>query len=73
MEQVAGRAGPEGSGGLLFLAFCRDPRQQFVPVQQQLAANDLLGTYTRTVGSEVVAVLPGLAEGASWSEMLLDG
>ena len=73
VEQVAGRAGPEGSGGLLFLAFCRDPRQQFVPVQQQLAENDLLGTYTRTVGSEVVAVLPGLAEGASWSEMLLDG
>ena len=73
VEDVVVGSGPEGSGGLLFLAFCRDPRLQFVPVQQQLAANDLLGTYTRTVGSEVVAVLPGLAEGASWAEALFDG
>ncbi len=73
VEEAPGRSGPAGSGGLLFLAFCRDPRLQFVPVQQALAANDLLGAYMRTVGSEVVAVLPGLAEGASWAETLLDG
>ena len=73
VETVDGPQGSDGSGGLLFMAFCRDPRQQFVPVQQQLAENDLLGTYTRTVGSEVIAVLPGLTEGASWSGALLDG
>ena len=73
VEEVLGRSAPAGSGGLLFLAFCRDPRLQFVPVQQALAANDLLGAYMRTVGSEVVAVLPGLVGGASWAEALLDG
>lgn len=56
--------------GLLFLAFCRDPRAQFVPVQEALAAQDLLGTYMRTTGSAVFAVLPGLAPGQSWASVL---
>jgi deferrochelatase/peroxidase EfeB len=69
---AAGVPQAENPGGLLFLAFCRDPLTQFVPLQRELAAHDLLGTYTRTVASEVIAVLPGLAEGASWAEALLD-
>jgi len=71
--EAAAGADPLGAAaGLLFLAFCRDPAVQFVPVQQQLAAHDLLGAYTRTVASELFAVLPGLAEGSSWSTALFD-
>ncbi|MCD9622703.1 Dyp-type peroxidase [Rhabdothermincola salaria] len=59
-----------GAGGLLFLAFCRDPAEQFTPVLEALAAGDLLGTYQRTVASGVFAVLPGLRPGDSWSQHL---
>ena len=59
------------SGGLLFLAFCRDPAAQFVPVLEALGAADLLATYQRTVASATFAVLPGLAPGRSWTEHLL--
>jgi deferrochelatase/peroxidase EfeB len=62
--------GGADSGGLLFLAHCRDPRTQYLPVLEALASEDLLATYTRTVGSQVAAVLPGLDVGESWSERL---
>ncbi len=33
--------------GLFFISFQRDPHKQFVPLQQRLAANDLLNEYIR--------------------------
>jgi deferrochelatase/peroxidase EfeB len=55
--------------GLFFLAYQRDPRTAFVPVQHRLAASDLLNEYIRHVGSGVWAVLPGPA-GGSWGDAL---
>jgi deferrochelatase/peroxidase EfeB len=72
VPQFAG-AGTDGDrAGLLFLALCRDPGAQFVPVQRALAGQDLLATYVRTTGSALFAVLPGLAAGGSWASVLLD-
>ena len=46
--------------GLFFLAYQRDPRKQFIPLQQRLAG-DALNEYIQHVGSAVFAVPPGVA------------
>jgi deferrochelatase/peroxidase EfeB len=48
--------------GLFFLAYQRDPRKQFVPVQQSLARSDVLNEYIRHVSSGLWACPPGIAE-----------
>jgi deferrochelatase/peroxidase EfeB len=45
--------------GLFFLAFQRDPRRQFIPLQQKLAGHDALNEYIQHVSSAVFAVPPG--------------
>jgi deferrochelatase/peroxidase EfeB len=50
-------------GGLLFLAFMRDPRRQYVPVQRRLATEDALSRFTTHVGSAVFAIPPGARAG----------
>jgi deferrochelatase/peroxidase EfeB len=52
-----------GDAGLLLLAYQRDPRRQFVPVQRRLAAHDALADYSSTVGSAVFAIPPGARPG----------
>ncbi|MFS0917665.1 iron uptake transporter deferrochelatase/peroxidase subunit [Brevibacillus sp. 179-C 1.1 NHS] len=49
--------------GLLFICFNRDPRKQFIPMQQKLASVDLLNEYITHVGSGLYACLPGASEG----------
>jgi deferrochelatase/peroxidase EfeB len=46
--------------GLFFLAYQRDPRRQFIPLQQRLAASDALNEYIRHDGSAVFAIPPGV-------------
>ena len=57
--------------GLFFLAYQRDPRKQFVPIQRRLAAADALNEYVEHVGSAVFACPPGVtAQGGSWGQGL---
>ncbi|MCZ8522224.1 MULTISPECIES: iron uptake transporter deferrochelatase/peroxidase subunit [Paenibacillus] len=49
--------------GLLFLCYNRDPREQFIPMQQKLAAADKLNEYIVHVGSGLYAALPGVKQG----------
>ncbi|SEC51606.1 deferrochelatase/peroxidase EfeB [Paramicrobacterium humi] len=51
------------NAGLFFMAYQRDPRRQFIPIQRRLAANDLMNEYVRHVSSAIFAVPPGAAEG----------
>lgn len=46
--------------GLFFIAYQKDPRKQFVPIQQRLGQHDLLNEYIRHTGSALFAVPPGL-------------
>ncbi len=57
--------------GVLFLAFMRDPRQQYVPVQLQLAERDALSRFSRHVGSALFAIPPGAQPGRFLAEPLL--
>ncbi|PJJ71570.1 deferrochelatase/peroxidase EfeB [Diaminobutyricimonas aerilata] len=56
--------------GLFFIAFQRDPRTQFVPIQLSLARNDAMNEYVRHVGSGVFAVPPGSRSGEPVGERL---
>jgi deferrochelatase/peroxidase EfeB len=52
--------------GLFFIAFQRDPRRQFVPIQRQLGQHDALNEYIRHTGSGLFAVPPGLSGPGDW-------
>ncbi|GAA0729738.1 iron uptake transporter deferrochelatase/peroxidase subunit [Dactylosporangium roseum] len=56
--------GSDGLGrldaGLFFIAYQRDPRKQFVPMQAQLARQDALNEYIRHVSSGLFACPPGI-------------
>jgi deferrochelatase/peroxidase EfeB len=58
--------------GLFFLAYQRDPRAQFVRIQNSLAgkANDALNEYIQHVGSGLFACPPGVQPGHYWGEAL---
>jgi deferrochelatase/peroxidase EfeB len=59
--------------GLFFLAYQKDPRKQFVPIQRRLGQNDLLNEYIRHTGSALFAVPPGLsAAGDYYGKSLFD-
>ncbi|MFN8076602.1 MAG: iron uptake transporter deferrochelatase/peroxidase subunit [Kineosporiaceae bacterium] len=69
--------GSDGLGrldaGLFFVAFCRDPRSQYVPLQTKLSANDALQEYLQHTGSGLFAVPPGVKPGQYWGQALLEG
>jgi deferrochelatase/peroxidase EfeB len=58
--------------GLFFLAYQKDPRTQFAPIQARLAASDALNEYIRHTSSALFAVPPGLSgPGDWWGKQLL--
>ncbi|MDT3438700.1 MULTISPECIES: iron uptake transporter deferrochelatase/peroxidase subunit [unclassified Pseudofrankia] len=68
--------GSDGLGhldaGLFFIAFQRDPRKQFIPIQTRLASSDALNEYIEHTGSAIFAVPPGVAAtgGDYWGRSL---
>ncbi len=68
--------GSDGLGhldsGLFFIAFCRDPRTQYVPMQNRLASMDAMAEYLRHTGSGLWAVPPGVQPGGYWGQSLLE-
>lgn len=67
--------GSDGLGrldaGLFFMAYQRDPRKQFVPIQRNLARNDALNEYIKHISSGLFACPPGVEGPANyWGEGL---
>ncbi|WP_030688304.1 iron uptake transporter deferrochelatase/peroxidase subunit [Streptomyces globisporus] len=62
--------GTDGLGrleaGLFFLAYQRDVRTGFIPVQSSLAKSDALNEYTQHVASALFAVPPGVRDKDDW-------
>ncbi|MDL9938479.1 iron uptake transporter deferrochelatase/peroxidase subunit [Gordonia sp. ABSL1-1] len=69
--------GSDGFGhldaGLFFIAFNRDPKKQFIPMQQTLSRQDAMNEYISPNGSAVFAVPAGLADGEWWGQHLFSG
>ncbi|MBC6461281.1 iron uptake transporter deferrochelatase/peroxidase subunit [Actinomadura sp. HBU206391] len=65
--------GSDGLGrldaGLFFIAYQRDPRKGFIPLQRRLAT-DGLNEYLQHVGSGIWACPPGVREGGFWGSEL---
>jgi deferrochelatase/peroxidase EfeB len=54
------------SAGLFFLAFMRDAREQFIPLQTTMSRTDgMTVNFLRSTGSALFAVPPGLAAGSA--------
>jgi len=66
-----GGAGPIDAG-LAFVAFVRDPRRQYVPVQRRLAEEDALSAYAVHTASAVFAIPPAPRAGGFVAEPLLE-
>ncbi len=68
--------GSDGFGhldaGLFFIAYCRDPLTQFVPMQLALSRKDALNEYIQHVGSAVFACPPGVEESQYWGSTLFE-
>jgi deferrochelatase/peroxidase EfeB len=66
--------GSDGLGrldaGLFFIAYQRDPRTQFVTLQNRLAGTDHMNEYIQHVGSGIFACPPGVRKGGFWGETL---
>lgn len=62
--------GTDGLGrleaGLFFLAYQRDVRKGFIPVQRRLSRSDALNEYIQHVSSAVFAVPPGVRDKDDW-------
>lgn len=56
--------------GIFFIAFVRDPAEQFIPVQRRLAAGDALNRHTVHTSTAVFACLPGARPGGFVGEAL---
>ena len=59
--------------GLFFIAYQKDPRKQFVPIQSRLAAGDALNEYIKHTGSALFAVPPGVSAAGDWFGKALFG
>jgi deferrochelatase/peroxidase EfeB len=69
--------GSDGVGhldaGLFFIAFVRNPRTQFIPMQSELANKDALNEYITHTGTGIFACPPGLrGAGDYWGAALLE-
>jgi deferrochelatase/peroxidase EfeB len=67
--------GSDGLGrldvGLFFLAYMKDPRAQYVPIQRRMSASDVMNEYIRHTGSGVWACPPGVpGPGRFWGDAL---
>ncbi len=61
----------ELDAGLFFICFQKDPRRQFIPIQQALSERDALVEYLEPTGSAIFACPPGISSGQTWGHGLL--
>lgn len=69
----APQPGQISNSGLLFAAYQADPVRQYLPIQQRLAEQDMLNTWTVPIGSAVFAIPPGCHEGGYIGQDALEG
>jgi len=58
--------------GLFFLAYVRDPRTHYIPMQTKMARADLLSEYLQHTGSALFAVPRGVIPGRYLGQELFE-
>ncbi len=59
-------------GGLFFVAYVRDPRTHFIPIQTAMATSDALMEYLTVTGSALFAIPPGVGAGEYVGQALFE-
>ena len=59
--------------GLFFIAYVRDPRTHYIPVQMKIARGDGMSEYLQHTGSGLFAVPPGVQPGGYVGQALFTG
>jgi len=62
----------EIDAGLMFICFQKDPRRQFVTLQDNLSTNDALSRYVTHTASGLFACPPGVSKGEAIGAQLFD-
>jgi deferrochelatase/peroxidase EfeB len=60
----------ELAAGLFFIAYQKDPRTHFIPIQRRLSRSDALNEYIEHTSSGIFAVPPGFTKGGWLGESL---
>ena len=60
----------ELAAGLFFIAYQKDPRTHFIPIQRRLSRSDALNEYIEHTGSGIFAIPPGFTKGGWLGESL---
>jgi deferrochelatase/peroxidase EfeB len=60
------------NAGLFFIAYVRDPRTHFIPIQNAMATSDALMEYLKFTGSALFAVPPGVGPGEYVGQTLFE-
>jgi deferrochelatase/peroxidase EfeB len=58
--------------GLFFIAYVRDPRTHFIPLQAKMASNDAMMEYLQFTSSAIFAVPPGVKPGEHVGQALFE-
>jgi deferrochelatase/peroxidase EfeB len=58
--------------GLFFIAYVRDPRTHFIPLQATMASNDAMMEYLQFTSSAMSAVPPGMKPGEYVGQALFE-
>ena len=60
------------NSGLVWIAFQRNPDNQFTAIQKRLDKSDLLNEYSNHIGSAVYWIVPGTTPDSYWGQALLE-
>ena len=60
----------ELAAGLFFIAYQKDPRTHFIPINRRLSQNDALNEYIEHTSSGIFAIPPGFTKGGWLGESL---
>ncbi len=66
---VAGATAP--AAGVMFICYNKDPREQFIPIQGNIADRDGLSAFLTHIGSSIFACPPGVTPGGFIGQELL--
>lgn len=64
---------PNSNVGLVWIAFQKNPDNQFSKIQARLDKADMLNEWSRHIGSAVYWIAPGTTEDSYWGQALIEG
>lgn len=71
-DQPAGNPDDPNNTGLVWIAFQKNPDNQFTKIQSRLDKEDMLNEWSRHIGSAVYWIAPGTTPDSYWGQELIE-